>query len=131
MMNDPEIYRLPPVPPGTVNTTVSPAEMERERAARHAATDAAIARRRAGEEAHREAQAKRVQEKAERDLESFMDAAHEGYLRNGGTEAEWRTARGEIRQRHLTELALQGDPREREIQKAMRELRASGRGLGL
>ena len=130
-MSDPEVYRLPPVPPGTVYTTVTPAEAERDRAAQRAHIDAAIARRQAGDVAQREAREQRAHAQAERELESFMDSAHEGYLRNGGAEAEWRAARGEIRQRHLTDLALQGDPRERAITQAMRELRASGRGFDL
>ena len=130
-MSDQEVYRLPPVQIGTINTVITPAEAERERATQRAYIDAAIARRQASDVAQREAREQRIQAQAERELESFMDSAHEGYLRNGGAEAEWRAARGEIRQRHLTELALQGDPRERAITQAMRELRASGRGFDL
>ena len=124
-MSDTEVYRLPPPSPWE-RTTLDPAVENATREAAAARLDAAIARRQADAVARDAAQAQREREQAERELEASMDSAREGFRRSGGSEAEWREAHGDIRRRRLTELALQGDPRERAIEKAMAELRAAG-----
>lgn len=108
------------------NTVITPQMLERERAEKKARIDAAI---KEGQERETEAKAAReaaIVEEGRQRLVDYEGQAHQRFLNNGGSEADWRAAWPGMKAAWLVEQSAT-DPREQRIQEAQAKLRASGR----
>jgi hypothetical protein len=113
-----------PIWPTTVtNEQLRAAERERnERIAK------AVEKRKADEDAHRAEQARLAHERGADELEAFRRQAHAAWLSSGGDEAGFAANWPRLRDEHLREAAMSRmGERERMVERAKRELRASGR----